>query len=278
MLLPSGISSHPDSDRSHRITSQISRSQSLSKPPGVLSREMGEDVQNVRALEPVHPMNHQEPNVQWQFPEDSIPERQSSNQARERTVERADEPPTQRPRLENPASSIWWSRVDDPGHWVPATTTEDEEDMWTETDPEVLWQQQVDDHIWENNGKPTCLCQEEWDELFSNTCDIITAHVCFCRSEFTGLTATGMTRGDELPRHMIPDSDWPRFLQATVAEWAAILDTSAVTIISLVAAKDIRKHLSHRIVPSRHVYREKPVDGVGAASKAKCRWCVLGQS
>ena len=85
-----------------------------------------------------------------------------------------------------------------------------------------------------------------------------------------------MTRGDELPRHMISESEWPRFLQATVGEWAAILDTSAVTIISLAAAKDIRKHLSHRIVPSRHVYREKPGECVGAASKAKCRWCVLG--
>ena len=69
---------------------------------------------------------------------------------------------------------------------------------------------------------------------------------------------------------MIPESEWPRFLQATVTEWAAILDTSAVTIISPAAAKDIRKHLSHGIVPSRHVYREKP------GSKAKCRWCVLG--
>ena len=49
-----------------------------------------------------------------------------------------------------------------------------------------------------------------------------------------------MTRGDELPRHMIPDSEWPRFLQATVTEWAAILDTSAVTIISPAAAKDIQ--------------------------------------
>ena len=61
-----------------------------------------------------------------------------------------------------------------------------------------------------------------------------------------------------------------------VSEWAAILDTSAVPIISPAAAKDIRKHLSHRIVPSRHVSREKPGEGVGAASKAKCRWCVLG--
>ena len=56
----------------------------------------------------------------------------------------------------------------------------------------------------------------------------------------------------------------------------AILDTSAITIISPSAAKDIRKHLPHRIVPSRHVCREKPGEGVGAASKAKCRWCVLG--
>ena len=93
--------------------------------------------------------------------------------------------------------------------------------MWTETDSEVYWQQQVDDHIWKKNGKPACLCQEEWDELFSTTCENVTAHVCFCRSEFTGLTATRMTRGDELPRHMIPEPEWPRFPQATVAEWAA---------------------------------------------------------
>ena len=190
--------------------------------------------------------------------------------------ERAEEPPTQRLRPENPASSIRRSRVDELGHWVPATTTEDEGDIWTETDPDVLWQQQVDDHIWENKGQPACLCQEEWDELFSNTCENITARVCFCRSEFTGLTATRMTRGDELPRHMIPESEEPRLPQATVAEWTAILDASAVTIISPAAAKDTRRHLSHRIVPSRHVYCEKPGEGVGAASKAKCRWCVLG--
>ena len=77
------------------------------------------------------------------FPDDSTPERQSSSQTGERTFERSDEPPTQRPRLENPASSIRWSRVDDPRHWVPATTMEDEENMWTEVDSEVLWQQQV---------------------------------------------------------------------------------------------------------------------------------------
>ena len=60
-----------------------------------------------------------------------------------------------------------------------------------------------------------------------------------------------------------------------MAEWTAILDTSAITIISPAAAKGIRKH-PHRIVPFRHVCREKSGEGVGAASKAKCQWCVLG--
>ena len=219
VLVPSDISTHLDSDRSHRTVSQNFRNQSWSMPPDVLSREMEENVQNVRALESDHPVNH--PNEQKLFPDDSTPDRQLSNQARERTVERADEPPTQCPRLENPASSIRWSRVDVPRHWVPATTMEDE-------------------------GKSTItfgrrmgnlpVCAKKWDELFSNTCENITAQVSFSQSEFTGLTATRMTRGDELPRHMIPDSEWPRFLQATVTEWAAFLDTSAVTIISPAAA------------------------------------------
>ena len=77
----------------------------------------------------------------------------------------------------------------------------------------------------------------------------------------------------KLPRHLIPDSEWPRFLQATVAEWTAILGTSAVTISSPAAAWDIRKHLSHRIVLTRHDYREKCRRCV---SEAKCRWCVFG--
>ena len=59
--------------------------------------------------------------------------------------------------------------------------------------------------------------------------DNITAYVNVNQSKDTGLTATKMTRNDELLRHLIPGSEWPRFLQATVAEWTAILDTSAIT-------------------------------------------------
>ena len=69
------------------------------------------------------------------------------------------------------------------GHWSPITVPETE-GMWVETDPEILWQQQVDDHVWENTGKPVCLFYEEWSDLFGNM----------------GLTATKMTRNDELPR------------------------------------------------------------------------------
>ena len=110
--------------------------------------------------------------------------------------------------------------------------------------------------------------------FFSNICDNITAHVCFSRSEFIGLTATKMTRGDEFLRHLMPESEWLRFFQATVAEWTATLDTSAVTIISPTAAKDTHQHWCHRVVLSRRVCREKLGEGVGAASKATCRWCV----
>ena len=37
-----------------------------------------------------------------------------------------------------------------------------------------------------------------------------------------------MTRGDELPRHIIPESEWPRFLQATVVEWILPLSRSCL--------------------------------------------------
>ena len=236
---PSDVSSHLDSDRSHRTASQNFRSQSWSMPPDVLSREMEENAQNVRVLESVHPVNH--PNVQKQLPDDSTPERQSSNQTRERTVEHADEPPTQRPRLENPASSI--------GSFVGQGL------MIQDTGfPPQLWKmKKTCGLIWIlrccGSSKSTItsgrtmgsllVCAKKSGTSFSAIPVKTSRHKCvFVGLKFTGLTATRMTRGDELLRHMIPESEWPRFLQATVTEWAAILETSAVTIISPVAAKD----------------------------------------
>ena len=40
--------------------------------------------------------------------------------------------------------AIRWSKTGESGHWSPITVPETEE-IWVETDPEILWQQQVDD-------------------------------------------------------------------------------------------------------------------------------------
>ena len=63
-----------------------------------------------------------------------LPELMGAIERMEDLVRRADEPTN----TTSSAGESSQSRVDDPGHWVPATTTEDKEDMLTETDPEVL--------------------------------------------------------------------------------------------------------------------------------------------
>ena len=220
------ISNPLSTDCTHREVSSLQRT---------LAAEAEKQLQT---LEGEQRLEDQQQNSEGNSLEERVERKTLSNQARDHHHEVVDEHPTQRPRLENPASAIRWSKTDESGHWSPITVPEAEE-MWVETDPEVLWQQQVDDHVWENTGKPVCLFQEEWSDLFGNTRDNITAYLNFSQSKDTGLTATKMTRNDELPRHLIPDSERPRFLQATVAEWTAILDTSAVTIMSPAAAKDI---------------------------------------
>ena len=98
----------------------------------------------------------------------------------------------------------------------------------------------------------------------------------FSWPEFTGLTATKMTRNDDLPRHLIPDSEWPRFLQATVAEWTAMLGTSRCHRHLSSGSSGHTKALApqSRILET-HLPRETG-EGVGAASKVKCQWCVFG--
>ena len=90
------------------------------------------------------------------------------------------------------------------------------------------------------------------------------------------MTTTGIKRTDELPRVQISDSAWLKFVYGTVKEWESILATCAVTIICPREASIIPKEKYDRIVPSRHVYRNKPGEEVGAERIAKVRWCVLG--
>ena len=130
--------------------------------------------------------------------------------------------------------------------------------------------------MWQNSGKPVWLPPAEALELFSESADNTTGFVAFELDELTGLTATVVKKVSEIFPNQITASDWPRFHAATIKEWKAILSTPAVTIISPEAAATIRRETPDRIVPSRHVYREKPGEGLGADSAAKCRWCVLG--
>ena len=153
---------------------------------------------------------------------------------------------------------------------VPAREVQPDDSEYT------YWQQSVDESIWENSGYPTMVGQTESLELFGDTQDNITCHTVFHVDEMTGLAASKMQRTDELPRHKIPPQEWPRFLAATVKEWSAIFSTQAVTIIYPDNARKIIAQTPERVVPSRHVYREKPGEGIGACSSAKCRWCVLG--
>ena len=265
------------SSGSHSISSPLSTDRTFRELLSLQRTLAAEAEKQVQSIENEHHLKDSQQDLEEISSEERTERKTLCNQTRDRLHDVVDEPPMQRPRLENPASAIRWSKTDESGHWSLISVPETE-NVRAETDPEILWQQQVDDHVWENTGKPNFLFHEEWCDLFDNTRDNITAYVNFNQSKDKGLTATKMTRNDERPRHLIPESEWPRFLQATVAEWTAILDTSAITIISPTAAKDTREHLRHQIVPSRHVYREKPCEGVGAASKAKCRWCVLGHS
>ena len=192
--VPSDVSSHLDSDRSHRTASQNSRYQSWSMPPDVLSREMDENMQNVRALESVHPMNH--PNVQRQLSEDSTPERKLSNQTRERTIARADEPPTQ---LDNPVPFVGQELMMIQGSGsLPR--------MWKmrkTCGPKRILRCDGSSKSTITSGRtmgnlPVC-GKKSGMSSSAITSENRTAHVCFCRSELTGLTETRMTRGDVLP-------------------------------------------------------------------------------
>lgn len=82
---------------------------------------------------------------------------------------------------------------------------------------------------------------------------------------------------NELPRSHISDGEWPGFIKATIKEWKRIFALKAVIIHSPKAAAPIRAQTPDRIVPSRHVYRWKPGDGLGADAIEKVRWCVQWQ-
>ena len=174
------------SSGSHSISSPLSTDRTY-REVSSLQRTLAADAEKqVQSLESEQRLEDHQQDSEENSSEEEIERKTLSNQARDRHHEVVDERPTQRPRLENPASAIRWSKTDESGHWSPITVAETEE-IWVETDPEILWQQQVDDHVWENTGKPVCHFYEEWSDLFGNTRDNITAYVNFNQSKDTGL-------------------------------------------------------------------------------------------
>ena len=114
----------------------------------------------------------------------------------------------------------------------------------------------------------------------AKTCENITAQVCFCQSEFTGLTATRMTRGDELPRHMIF-----RFRVATFSPGHGDrVGSPSGHFRCHESSLRLLQETYASICPTESFLRDmfivkspvKVLERVGAVSKAKCRWCVLG--
>ena len=143
-------------------------------------------------------------------------------------------------------------------------------------DEEQIWKETIDDRFWENSGKPIAFSDMMVDEIFGKTTENILCSIAFDHDPATKLVSSRVQRGAEIPMSKITPEMKPRFTAAMIKEWKSILATGAVTIISPEAARDIERLRPDRIVPSRHVFREKPGEGLGAPSTAKARWCVLG--
>ena len=100
------VSSPLSTDRTHREVSSLQRTLAA------------EAEKQVHTLESDQRLDDQQQEAKENSFEKWTEGRSLSNQTRERHLEAGDEPPTQRPRLENQASAIRWSETDESGHLV----------------------------------------------------------------------------------------------------------------------------------------------------------------
>ena len=92
-----------------------------------------------------------------------------------------------------------------------------------------------------------------------------------------GLSAVTLKRSDELALSEVRSKEnWSKFKASVVKEWSSILSTGAVTILTKQRSDEARRLYPTRIMPSRHVFRWKPGEGVNTPPSAKRRWSVLG--
>ena len=113
-----------------------------------------------------------------------------------------------------------------------------------------MWQQQVDDHVWENTGKPVCLFCEEWSDLFGNT-----PRQYYCVCDFQSVKGHGLDSDQDDTKRRTSSTFDSGLRVATI--FAS--DSCGMDRHSGYFCDHRQKHLPHRIVPSRHMYREKLV-------------------
>ena len=153
------------SSGSHSISSPLRTDRTFREVSSLQRTLAAEAEKQVQSIENDHQLKDNQQDPEENSHEERIERKTLCIQTRDRVHEVIEDPPMQRPRLENPVSAFRWSKADELGHWSPISVPEREK-ISDETDPEILWQQQVDDHVWQNTGKPICLFDEEWSDLF----------------------------------------------------------------------------------------------------------------
>ncbi len=84
------------------------------------------------------------------------------------------------------------------------------------------------------------------------------------------------SRGGEVSLSKLSPQERAQFSESDSKEWAAILKSGAVKVLSIRASAAIREKQPERVISSRMVRRWKPVVGTNTAPTAKSRWCVHG--
>ena len=125
------------SSGSHSMSSPLSTDRTFRDVSSLQRTLAAEAEKPVQSIENEHQLKNNQQDPEENSTEERNERKTLCNQTRDRLHEVIDEPPMQRPRLENPASAILWSTTDEPGHWSPISAPETEK-ISDETDPEIL--------------------------------------------------------------------------------------------------------------------------------------------
>ena len=114
------------SSGSHSISSPLSTDRTFRDVSSLQRTLAAEAEKQVQSIESEKRLEDHQQDLEENSPEERIERKTLRNQTRDRQQGVTDEHPMQRPRLENPASAIRWSKTDEPGHWSPISAPERE--------------------------------------------------------------------------------------------------------------------------------------------------------